>query len=52
MKMRKLGNLEVSSLGLGCMGLSYGYGKGLEKSEAIKLVQKAYDSGITLFDTA
>ncbi|TLD97500.1 aldo/keto reductase [Helicobacter jaachi] len=52
MKTRKLGNLEVSSLGLGCMGLSYGYGKGLEKSEAIKLVQKAYDSGITLFDTA
>lgn len=54
MKKRKLGNsgLEVSALGLGCMGLSFGYGKPTEKHEAIKLIRAAYDEGITFFDTA
>lgn len=54
MKTRFLGNsgLEVSTLGLGCMGLSFGYGPATEKSEAIKLLQKAFDSGVTFFDTA
>jgi aryl-alcohol dehydrogenase-like predicted oxidoreductase len=51
---RKLGNsgLKVSALGLGCMGLSFGYGKPTEKNEAIKLIRSAYKQGITFFDTA
>jgi aryl-alcohol dehydrogenase-like predicted oxidoreductase len=51
---RKLGNsgLEVSALGLGCMGLSFGYGKPTEKTEAIKLIRSAYEQGVTFFDTA
>jgi aryl-alcohol dehydrogenase-like predicted oxidoreductase len=54
MKKRKLGNsgLEVSTLGLGCMGLSFGYGPATEKSEAIKLIRVAYERGVTFFDTA
>ncbi|WP_262888236.1 MULTISPECIES: aldo/keto reductase [Chryseobacterium] len=54
MKKRILGNnqLEVSALGLGCMGLSFGYGPATEKKEAIKLIRAAYDEGITFFDTA
>lgn len=54
MKKRKLGNsgLQVSALGLGCMGLSFAYGPAMEKQEAIKLLQGAYDAGITFFDTA
>lgn len=54
MQKRKLGNrgLEVSALGLGCMGLSFGYGKPTEKNEAIKLLRSAYEQGITFFDTA
>ncbi|KIC92010.1 aldo/keto reductase [Flavihumibacter sp. ZG627] len=44
--------LEVSALGLGCMGLSFGYGPATGKQEAIKLLQAAFDSGITFFDTA
>jgi len=54
MKKRKLGSsgLEVSSLGLGCMGLSFGYGPATEKSEAIKLIRAAYERGVTFFDTA
>lgn len=54
MKKRKLGNssLEVSALGLGCMGLSFGYGPPLEKQAAISLIQNAYESGINFFDTA
>lgn len=56
MKMQKrlLGNsgLAVSALGLGCMGLSFGYGKPTEKNEAIKLLRLAYEQGITFFDTA
>jgi aryl-alcohol dehydrogenase-like predicted oxidoreductase len=54
MKKRKFGNsgLEVSALGLGCMGLSFGYGPATEKSEAIKLIRAAYERGVTFFDTA
>ena len=54
MEKRILGNsgLEVSALGLGCMGLSFGYGPATEKQEAIKLIRDAYESGITFFDTA
>jgi aryl-alcohol dehydrogenase-like predicted oxidoreductase len=49
---RKLGNLEVSALGLGCMGLSFSYGPTTEKSEAIALIRAAYEKGVTFFDTA
>ncbi len=54
MKSRKLGNqgLEVSALGLGCMGLNFGYGTITDKQEAIKLIRKAYELGVCLFDTA
>src|ERR1700761_8285268 len=54
MQKRKLGRsgLEVSALGLGCMGLSYGYGPATEKQEAIKLIRTAFDRGVTFFDTA
>ncbi len=49
-----LGNegLEVSELGLGCMGLSFGYGRPTEKQEAAALIRSAYENGITFFDTA
>lgn len=54
MKKRILGKsgLEVSTLGLGCMGLSFGYGKPTEKQEAIKLIRTGYEKGVTFFDTA
>ena len=54
MKTRKLGNsdLMVSAIGLGCMGLSYGYGPATDKNAAIALIRKAVDLGVTLFDTA
>jgi aryl-alcohol dehydrogenase-like predicted oxidoreductase len=54
MQKRTLGNsgLEVSALGLGCMGLSHGYGKPTEKNEAVKLIRSAYEQGVTFFDTA
>jgi aryl-alcohol dehydrogenase-like predicted oxidoreductase len=54
MQKRKLGNggLEVSALGLGCMGLSFGYGPATDKEEAIKLIRAAYEQGVTFFDTA
>ena len=44
--------LEVSALGLGCMGLSFGYGPATEKQDAIKLIRTAFEQGITFFDTA
>lgn len=44
--------LEVSALGLGCMGLSFGYGPATEKQEAIKLIRAAFERGVTFFDTA
>ena len=54
MKTRQLGTsgLTVSELGLGCMGLSHGYGPATAETDAIALIQKAYESGITFFDTA
>src|SRR6266850_969408 len=54
MQKRKLGNsnLEVSALGLGCMGMSYGYGPAADKQQAISLIRTAVERGITLFDTA
>ena len=54
MKTRQLGTsgLEVSELGFGCMGLSHGYGPATNENDAIALIQKAYESGITFFDTA
>jgi aryl-alcohol dehydrogenase-like predicted oxidoreductase len=44
--------LEVSALGFGCMGLSFGFGPATEKNEAIKVIRAAYDGGVTFFDTA
>ncbi len=52
MKKRKLGNLEVSAMGFGCMGLSFGYGPATEKKQAIEVIRAAYDGGVTFFDTA
>jgi aryl-alcohol dehydrogenase-like predicted oxidoreductase len=54
MQKRKLGksNLEVSALGLGCMGLSFGYGPAVDKNEGIALIRAAVEHGITFFDTA
>ncbi len=53
MQKRTLGgNLDVSAIGLGCMGLSYGYGPATDRSEAIKLIRAAVDRGVTFFDTA
>lgn len=54
MQKRKLGKsgLEVSALGLGCMGLSFGFGPAADKQDAIKLIRAAYDKGVTFFDTA
>jgi aryl-alcohol dehydrogenase-like predicted oxidoreductase len=54
MKKRKLGNsgLEVSELGLGCMGLSFGYGPATDKQDAIKLIRAAFERGVTFFDSA
>lgn len=54
MKKRELGNsgLEVSSIGLGCMGMTFGYGPAADTGEAIKLIRAAAERGVTLFDTA
>src|SRR6202165_5412496 len=54
MQKRKLGksNLEVSALGLGCMGLSFGFGPPVDKKEGIALIRAAVERGITFFDTA
>lgn len=54
MKKRYLGRsgLEVSALGLGCMGLSYGYGPPMERRDAVGLLRGAFEKGITFFDTA
>lgn len=54
MQKRILGKsgLEVSALGLGCMGLSYGYGPATDRKDAIALIRKAYELGVTFFDTA
>ncbi len=54
MQKRKLGKsgLEVSALGFGCMGLSFGYGAATEKQQAITLIRTAFERGVTFFDTA
>ena len=54
MQMRTLGEngLKVSALGLGCMGLSYGYGPATEKGAAIALIRDAFERGVTFFDSA
>ncbi|MFT4252653.1 MAG: aldo/keto reductase [Caulobacter sp.] len=53
MQTRKLGQgLEVSALGYGCMGLSYGYGPATPRDEAVAVIRAAFDGGVTLFDTA
>ena len=50
MKTRKLGNLEVSAIGLGCMGFTHGYGACPSEQESIRLIRKAYEEGCTFFD--
>jgi len=54
MQKRKLGNsgLEVSAIGLGCMGMSYGYGPAADKQQAIAVIRAAVERGVTFFDTA
>ena len=54
MQKRRLGNskLEVSAVGLGCMGMSFGYGPAADKQEMISLLRSAVDRGVTFFDTA
>jgi aryl-alcohol dehydrogenase-like predicted oxidoreductase len=54
MKKRKLGesSLEVSAIGLGCMGLSFGYGPAVDKQQGISLIRAAAERGVTFFDTA
>ncbi len=54
METRSLGTsgLQVSALGLGCMGLSYGYGPATDKQDAIDLIRAAFDMGVTFFNTA
>lgn len=54
MQTRKLGKsgLEVSSIGLGCMGLTYAYGPAIDRAAAIELIRHAYELGVTFFDTA
>src|SRR5258708_33088538 len=54
MQKRKLGksNLEVSAIGLSCMGLSFGYGPAVEKQAGISLIRSAVERGVTFFDTA
>ena len=52
METRMIGNIEVSEIGIGCMGFSHGYGKVPEEAYSIEAIQKAYDFGCTFFDTA
>ena len=54
MQKRQLGNsgLEVSAIGLGCMGLSFGYGPATDRPAAIALIRSAVERGVTFFDTA
>src|SRR4051812_15028404 len=54
MQKRTLGNRgpEVSAIGLGCMGLTFGYGPATDTSEAVALIRAAFDLGVTFFDSA
>ena len=54
MKKRKLGNsnLEVSAIGFGCIGMSFGYGPAADKQQAISVIRAAVERGVTFFDTA
>ena len=52
MKTRKLGQLEVSELGAGCMSISANYGPPADKSQGIKVIREAHERGVTFFDTA
>lgn len=54
MQTRKLGksNLEVSSIGFGCMGISFGFGPGVDKQQGIAIIRAAFERGVTFFDTA
>ena len=54
MEKRKLGNsgLEVSAIGLGCMGMSFGYSAAGERTEMISMIRAAVEQGVTFFDTA
>src|SRR5215208_2548866 len=53
MKQRKLGrDLEVSALGFGCMGISFGYGPATNRQDGIAIIRTAFDAGVTFFDTA
>ena len=52
MKKRMIGNLEVSQIGMGCMGFSHGYGKAPSELDSIQAIYKAYEAGCTFFDTA
>ena len=52
MKYRKIGNFDVTPIGLGCMGFSHAYGIAVEKQVAINMIKSAYDMGYNFFDTA
>src|SRR5688572_19360337 len=52
MKTRKLGSLEVSELGFGCMSLSANYGPGVDRAQGIRVIRDAHERGVTFFDTA
>ena len=52
MQQRRLGDLEVSALGLGCMGMSFAYGPAGDRQEMISLIRSALERGVTFFDTA
>jgi aryl-alcohol dehydrogenase-like predicted oxidoreductase len=52
LKTRKIGNLEVSAIGVGCMGLSFGYGTAVDTRDGVALIRAAVDRGVTFFDTA
>jgi aryl-alcohol dehydrogenase-like predicted oxidoreductase len=52
MQKRKLGKLEISAIGLGCMSMSFGYGPVGDRQEMISLIQSAVEQGVTFFDTA
>ena len=52
MQKRKLGNLEVSALGFGCMSISANYGPAADRNQGIKVIRAAHEKGVTFFDTA